>query len=605
MKFLNTDIWDSLNLPDWRAKFFIESYLEALSIETPHFHQAKLMSIIDLANEVTENITIYQDNNKGKGYLTSSLKELKKAFETDIVAKKIFSDIKDFFINCSKDFTNEKFTHLSILQLSILCKRIVSQEEIYFQEITTMLKNIILDTVNLTQKDRLTKEINSLTRIYVSYLLSKGYSPTFLFNKGEFFTRKSNYANRNFNQQFDMFLQTLNCKIRKFNVFYALKTNKIKTISEYITFKKVEILKEIPEKHFTISNKTFSKFDPDFYLKLEIESLDYISAAWKAKDIVEIELDYLFTFSSNINLFLHTSCYVDYKASGNTFQREVKIELLNQLISKDQRKDSYLIYLNGELFSKLEKNSRKKFESAIKKIRLSNNTTSLEYKLINIWIAFEILNYQNSEQSIISNIINFTPKIYAIKSIKDRVKYILNLLIKSNITIPQNIKSKHHITDDTFNQDFNLEKFFDIIKSKDDATEIYTLLLHKKLDLINFRLISLHELIKDDKCIKNRIKNTKEDVERHIYRIYRYRNSIVHNGHTNKLNSYALNHLIDYVNLLLLTILDTIKNSKHLNHLTLDDILLSSNLIIENEFLKMENPNFIFSFDSFNKYHFL
>lgn len=54
MKIFDQGFWDKLNLPDWRSRFFVESFSEALSIYTPHFYQAKLMGFTNLAEEVIE-----------------------------------------------------------------------------------------------------------------------------------------------------------------------------------------------------------------------------------------------------------------------------------------------------------------------------------------------------------------------------------------------------------------------------------------------------------------------------------------------------------------------------------------------------------------------
>lgn len=152
MKLLKQETWDSLAFPDWRARFFLECFSESLSVETPHFHQAKMMGVLDLAQEVLENIKVYEENDKGKGYLTSSLKELKLALENDFVSKDIFSDILEVFEDCAKNFNSDKFPKSLIIQLSILCKRIVNQSKAYFEKLKLSLINVISDDRDLTKK---------------------------------------------------------------------------------------------------------------------------------------------------------------------------------------------------------------------------------------------------------------------------------------------------------------------------------------------------------------------------------------------------------------------------------------------------------------------
>ncbi len=590
MKIFDQGFWDKLDLPDWRARFFVESFSEALSIYTPHFYQARLMGFTNLAEEVIETIEEYEKSDKGKGYLVSSLVELKQSFDNDEIAKDVFKDVKQIFDSCAKNFTTDKFPKSLIYKMSVLCKRIVSGKDKYLENLIAALRDAIIGGRQIDQKDRLTKEINSLTRIYVTHLLSLGYSPTFLYNKMEMFTRPNNYNGKTFNQQFDFFLKSLDCKERKYNVFFAVRTNKKATLNTYCTFKNIKILDGIPDKHFTISTKTFSQFEPDLYFKLTIDALDYVSAAWKASDDLESEIDYLLTLSPNIRIDLFTSCYVDYKANGQTFQRSIRINLLNNMLTYDQRGDSLakLLYVNTS--EKLISDSKKRLEGALKNIRIARETTRIEQKLISLWIALETLSYSTDDQSIISGIVNYTPKAYAINSISDRLRYILELLSKAKTEVPKEVSDvfgeDHNFADKTF----TIEQLYDIISNKDHAVAIYNAL--KEYDLIKFRLISLHNEIKNKSEVKSRIEKTHGDVEKHLYRIYRYRNSVTHNGYVRNLSPYVINHLADYVHTLLSIILNNSTNSAHLKQISLEDILLSSLLVIENKYEAIKNDKF-------------
>ena len=590
MKFFEEKFWDKLNLPDWRSRFFIESFSETLSIYTPHFYQARLMCITNLAEEVMETIKEYEKSDKGKGYLASSLIELKQIFENDEIAKQVFEDIKPIFDSCAKNFTTEKFPKSLIYKLSIICKRISSENEKYLEKLILSLKDSILGSRDIKQKGRLTKEINSLTRTYVSYLLSIGYSPTFLYNKMEMFTRKNNYSTRTFLQQFELFINSLDCKKRKFNVFFAVKTNKKSTLSTYSTFKNSKVLNYIPKNHYTISKKTFSQFEPDLYYKLTVDALDYVSAAWIASDYLESEIDYLLTLSPHTRLELFTSCYVDYKAKGQTFQRSVRINLLNNMLTYDQRGDSLAKLLNVNTSEKLVQDSKKRLEGALKNIRIARETSRVEQKLINLWIALETLSYSTDEQSIISGIVNYTPKAYALNSISDRLRYVLDLLSKARIEVPVEVSNFIKSSKNFIEKTISIENFFKIIEIEDLALSIYNIL--GSYDLIKFRLISLHNEIKDKNKIKSRIEKTHSDVEKNLYRIYRYRNNVTHNGYVPNLSPYIINHLADYVHTLTSVILNISTHSTHLEELTLEDIMLSSLLVVENKYESIKANNF-------------
>ena len=545
------------------------------------------MGLIDLANEVLENISVFEENDKGKGYLVSSLHELKGSFDRDEVAIEIFHDIKEIFDSCAKQFSSDAFPRALLLQLGLVCKRISADKNIYYKRLSSLLYDSIVSNIDITQKDRLTKKINALTRLYVSFLLSEGYSPTYLYNRSQKLTRISTYNNNSFCQQLDGFMNGLDSKERDFHVFFGIKTNKPNAISSYESFKGFRFINEIPEKQYTISTRTFATFSPDFYLKLTIKGLDYVSASLKAYDHLESELDFLKTVIPSANIAHHSSCYVEFRVKGNTYQEMVRVSLLNKMLTYDQRAEELTKHIDSSLRNKLDRHSRKAIEGAFKNLRIAKETAHLEQKLLSLWVAFETLSYSSDEQSIIAGIVNYTPKLYAVKSIMDRAFYVLNLLSKYKVTIPDSIRNKYRIDEEVFAESIDLKLFYLITSNKDDALEIYNSIL--SLDLVNFRLINLHKLISESKSVNKRIKDTRDDIEKHLYRIYKQRNSIVHNGFSERLSHYTINHLADYIHTQLLTIMEVSNKSSHLSVLSLNDILLSNHLVVDSIFTKVKN----------------
>lgn len=556
-------------------------------METPHFHQAKMMGVIDLAREVLENIKVYEDNDKGKGYLTSSLKELKIALEHDSVSRDIFDDILEVFGDCEKNFNADKLSRSLIIQLSILCKRIIEQGGLYFDKIKSFLFEAICDGRDLDKKETITDDIHSLTKSYVTYLLNSGYSPTYLFNKSQLLTRISNYNGRIFRDQVQFFFTSLDCKVREFRVFFGIKTNKKRTIKNYKPLKGIKILTEIPEKHYTISSKTFSKFSPDFYVQISIEALDYVGASLLANEKIESEIDLLKTLLSKTNLTMHSSCYVDYKAKGHSYQRDVNVALLNSLLTYDLRSSQLDKYVSFDFRSHFEVSSVKKMEGVLKNIRQVKESARLEQKLLSLWIALESLCYSGDEKSIIASVINFLPKIYALQSVRQRLEYVLVLLYKYEVKIPEMVKKRYEIEGDIFNKNIPLDSFYQVVIDEESAREICNTI--GDLDFLYFRFFSLYKIISKPKDIKKRIGYNREDIEKQLYRIYQKRNNVVHVGFSDSLSHYAINHLSDYVNTLLLIVFETVKNSKYLPELTLDDIILSNQLVVDNKIKSIES----------------
>jgi hypothetical protein len=558
---------------------------------TPHFHQAKMMGVTDLAEEILQNISLYEENDKGKNYLLASINELRKCLKTDLTSALLFSDIKEYYEDRVKTLNPEKPQKSSIAQIGTLCKRITDNKINYF----TTLKEILLDSLftekDITKKHTIAIEIHALTNSYVTFLLNAGYSPKYLYNKSELLTRKSNYNTRTFKDQVIFLFTTLDCKKREFTTFFALKTNKLSTVHNLATSKNVKVITQIPEKHFTISNDTFSKFEPDFYLKITYEALDYVGAALTASSLLEAEIDFLKTLSSSIKILCHTDCYVDYRSKGHTFQRKLRLNTLNKLLTYDQRSQLLSGFLEFDFRAKLDTSSVRKIEGILQNLRQVKDSVRLEQKLLNLWISLESLSFTREERSIISSVTTLLPKVYAIKSLEQRITYTLSLLEKLNIAIPDSVSARHNLNAYNFNKKISIDQFYDLITNTDSARAICKSFNGE--DLAYFRFYELYLLLEKKEHIKARVKQTKETIENQLYRIYKKRNQIVHIGHSENLNQNLINYLSEYVNSMILEVLGAARDSRHINNISLDDILLSLQMVVDAKFKAIETDAII------------
>nr|WP_236165656.1 hypothetical protein [Pseudomonas fulva] len=579
MNILSEKIWDDLDLPDWRGRFFIECYMESLSVRTPHFHQAKLLGIIELAEEVERNIKIYEDNDKGKSYLASSLKELGTALKSDPIATTILSDAIPYFNECVKKISTEKIPRSLIIQLGVICRRIINSKQLYQDVLTQKLTTALFEDTDLTKKDTLTREINSLTRRYVTSLLNAGYSPTYLYNKSELLTRKTGYNGRSFNEQIIYFLNSLDRNPTNFTIYFGIQTNKKDTLRTYACANTVEVISSIPEKHPAATTQTLARFEADLYIKISSLAMDYVSAAQYACATLETELDFLKSLSSNTNITLHTSCYADYETKGHAYRREVKINKLNTLLTYDQRSQQLFKHLQFDFRTSLAPNAVKKIEGVLQNIRQAKESARLEQKLLSLWISLESLSYSGDDKSIISSVLNLFPKLYTLESIKQRVDYVKGLLKNYKTEIPESVIVRHQLQYRSFQEDIPSEVMYDLVACRNSASEICSAI--KNSDLLYFRLYGLHKLLNSDSEIRAKLTSTKENIENHLYRIYLKRNNIIHVGHEDNLNHYIVNHLTEYVNTMLLFVIEAAQASKHITTPSLEDILLSSQLSVD------------------------
>lgn len=90
MKYFSEEIWKKLPVKDFRARFFVEAYLEKLSMYTPHFYQSRLMSTFSSCAEARLYIDELKTNEKNKGYILSALDEIDSCWKSDPITQKIF-----------------------------------------------------------------------------------------------------------------------------------------------------------------------------------------------------------------------------------------------------------------------------------------------------------------------------------------------------------------------------------------------------------------------------------------------------------------------------------------------------------------------------------
>ncbi|MED5525085.1 MAG: hypothetical protein VX447_10070 [Pseudomonadota bacterium] len=90
MKYLPDEKWAKLPIADFRPRFFVETYVEKLSMNTPHFSQSRLMNLFSSCAEALAYIQEYQANEKNGGYILSALDEIDSCLSNDPVAKDFF-----------------------------------------------------------------------------------------------------------------------------------------------------------------------------------------------------------------------------------------------------------------------------------------------------------------------------------------------------------------------------------------------------------------------------------------------------------------------------------------------------------------------------------
>ncbi|MDM0121679.1 hypothetical protein [Variovorax arabinosiphilus] len=546
MKYFPDSMWEGLPTVDFRPRFFAETFIEKLSMNTPHFHQSRLMNIFSSCAEAIVYIEEYKKNDQNKAYLFNVLKEIENCWECDPVAKKLIAHIKAPCAQLFKSIESGNFSAPQLIRLRVLCRAILAHEDIYIETLAADLKKSLVDPTDLSKKGRITQEIYSLTSLYITHLLNRGYSPTYLYNRAALFTQLKGYGKRNFEQQFSALEERLRTKTSQYDVYFALRSNKPSLLLDIQDKTTINFSGKIPEFIATPHGKKMQKdFEANVVAQTMVESTDHVSASWTAKETLDKMLDAVTALELNPRIETSAICVAVSKNQNLTHTETLNINRLISLLSSEG--GTYFSNSGTSILhvlSVLNEDGKEHLGRSLRYLRLARNSISLEQKLINLWISLESI-YSDGDGGILSNITEYAPQIYAVTGIYRRICYIKKLLVDNSIAAPPKIKKEILEEQEKFSQSTSDEAIFKILQTEELCKELLESL--GELHHLKFRLSLIHSELQGNKSIENRLKRSNDDVERQLRRIYFLRNKIAHTGHYTNIRPQLIIHLLDYI----------------------------------------------------------
>jgi len=592
MNIFNDNLWSKLPIPDFRGRFFVESCFELLHIQTPPFHQSRFLNVISSTKEVLISINDYQYDEKNLRNLYNSIRELKSCLKIDSVMKTVIINYQDnlnSLFDEIKDDDQIKINDEKLRKLKLLCNNILNIEEVYIQKLTEeLLYNITSLDIDLKRIGIITKSIYELTTLYITHLLSKNYSASYLYNRMQMFVRINNYKNRSFSEQVEYVFDKLNNRIDKYSVYFAIKSTHLTKLKKHAIDRNLYLLDNLNE---LFEKEHIKKINPNniynSYILIEVDATDYISASFKAKEKINSMIDMMSFHNLIHSNDVHNICLVSNKEMN--FTKYVDLEFLLKHVTTTYTKKYDRHYnIIHHISKRLELKSYERIKRSFHYLRLSKDTNSLDQKLLNIWISLESL-FDKYENTIIGNITQWVPKIYAISSISDRINYILELLIKYKIPIPQKIKDSYSLNKAMFFKEVSLEDFSPIFFDESAIEMIFKSIKNK--EFLKYRIQSTFHELKNSKKIILRIDKTIRDVDRQIKRIYVTRNKLTHQAFHGNIKGQIVNHLYEYLMMCYHAIFLTLEKSKESRKITIDDALLSYQMGSDNLYEKLKAFN--------------
>lgn len=561
MKYLPDDDWQKLPIPqnDYRPRFFIELYQEAVNLHTPISYQPRIMSLFSYIEEILDLINNYKKHISIKDHIIRSINEFIKYLENDISARTIYKKEKDI-INNYKNIS--ELTANDINKLELLMKLFLDQkkEKEYWRILCKNLtESVCDDSLDLDKKRRVLDLIDNSCKIFLSHILNKGASKKYLFNRSDQFKRKNNYKTRKWNEQLKKVIDSFDEKKKDFSIFFMIEVspklelineNISKSIQEYNIFKEKESIGQkriIKFSRFSLFDEQSKSKERDLYiLKFKNKSYSYDNALLKAKEELSI-LDFL---SVNYKVDIMPNALIIEK-NNSTYH--------DQIVSVDDYLDNNFFLLKEEInlssvSDKLTSEALGILKSSLRYFRLAKQSKSIEQKLINTWIAIESLYIKSKEHessdkkksSLIENIIHYVPMIYNSFSIIRKIRYAKKILVSNKIKITSKIRSELDIKDEHFSNYITDNDIWKIMQRKD----LFDSLMEDKeiefLEHLKYRLTIIYEFCQKGEVLKN-FDKSKYMIENQLYRIYYMRNKITHSGEHNNINYDLLTHLTDYL----------------------------------------------------------
>lgn len=170
---------------------------------------------------------------------------------------------------------------------------------------------------------------------------------------------------------------------------------------------------------------------------------------------------------------------------------------------------------------------RKKFFNAVSFHGMSNNSTSVENQLVNIWTALETIAPEAYSGSTISNVTQGVLPFISLNYMSRLTRCLLGDLLRWNRKVGyQTIKSAECGVGDNL-----LQQFYCLLTLKSNEPLLQEMFdKMENFHLLRYRTFSHREVIKSRQKTLRAILNHEQRVAWQIHRIYRTRNLIVHRG---------------------------------------------------------------------------
>ncbi|HVV04080.1 MAG TPA: hypothetical protein VHC96_07630 [Puia sp.] len=300
--------------------------------------------------------------------------------------------------------------------------------------------------------------------------------------------------------------------------------------------------------------------------------MDYLAALKKARNVLSEYFDVINLGLSDEFLHNHQRVLVIDERSPEqaAFQSNVNI-----LDGRYRAEKMHYVGFTQKLPTilnnmQVQSEAKEKIKSAIRYLRLGNQSTEVEHKFINYWIGLEYLFSNYESQSTINRIKDHFINAHALAYVK-RNAYSFKTTF-DQISVHDQVKVPSY-TPGNFSC-LTLQSFY---------VETSTHLLND-YPLLAFRAMDLNQLFFEPNKPANAmsyIKRHRENLEIHFTRIYRLRNEIIHDAATNTNSELIASNLRYYLTFILNELIDFLSKN-HAKETSIEDYFILNEIELGN-----------------------
>ncbi len=481
-------------------------------------------------------------------------------------------------------------------------KKVISSIEILLRENQNYLSNTIdgLETLIAANANTLNElhKIDKALNILFSELISKGYAKGFLYKLVYGIFVNSLQAGTSFNVHFTNFKKRILDPESSYLVIFRIDTTPkvYNAISLIDTHNNIELTDNIDDIQLNAGSanelRAFNvRSIARKFIKCSVVALDYLAALKIARRLMSEYLDVI-----NLGLadeFLqmnHRALIIDLRSpERGAFQNNVNILDGKYKVEQEHYIDftrKLPVILNNQ---NIINETKEKIKSAVRYLRLGNESTEVEHKFINYWIGLEYLFSNYESQSTINRIKEHFINAHFLAYVK-RNAYSFKKVFAQLSAAHQALVPSYTTADNTC---LETEIFYNEVAV--NLMPHYPLLAYRGMKLKDW-------FFKPGKTpnAAEYLKHHKVNLEIHFTRIYRLRNEIIHDAATNTNNEQIASNLRYYLTFILNELIDFLFNTTS-PEASLEDYFILNEIKIgnieQNGFLLQELLNVSCSID--------